>query len=531
MTIRCSCCNQPIKNNIAVNIKVDDNHELFICPSCIKDMHNYIDERLKSFNAYLNKQFKKIQESYDAEVVSLMSLYDEYIELVQNTVSNTESIAYSDAKKALSKMTPYGEEETFKLFKLASTSIIDQIYEDTDYKDITLSELNIKFKDHFSVHLAEISKGVEEAAKKLKSTLNVEDMYNEDEDEDDDEDFVKIIPDEINTPSKIKAILDKSIIGQEKAQKILSVGVYNHYKRIEQGKTNIKKSNILTVGPTGSGKTLLAQKIAEILNVPFTIFDATSLTATGYVGNDVEDMLIKLIDAAEGDIDWAEYGIIYIDEIDKLARVDNISGRDVSGEGVQQALLKIVEGNEITINTRSAQNPHGMPITINTENILFIGGGAFENITMTEQTEKLGMGFNSVAVEDTIDKNSVDSKALIKYGRLIPELVGRFPIVATLKELTQDDLRRILIEPEDSIVKQYQELLSIDNVELDFTSAALDLIAKKAFENKTGARGLKSIIEDNMLDIMYDLPDVADVTCVQVGVKNNNLEFRKKVKK
>ena len=326
-------------------------------------------------------------------------------------------------------------------------------------------------------------------------------------------------------PREIKKELDKYVIGQERAKKVLSVGIYNHYKRIINHK-DIAKSNIMLVGSTGVGKTELARSVARILDVPFVIADSTGITEAGYVGRDVEDIIASLLDKAGGDVEKAEHGIVYIDEIDKLARHSE-GKKDVSGEGVQQALLKIVEGCDVKISLGDKNSPFSESVTINTSDILFICGGAFEGITMAEKKpERVTLGFNSTP-EIIEMQDKIDAKGLIKYG-MIPELIGRFPLIVQLEDLSKSDLKRILVEPEDSLVKQYKELLSIDDIELSFTEKALEYIAQKAYENKTGARGLKSIIEDSILDLMYEIPDEDAVREVQVGISNGNLCFRKK---
>ncbi len=343
-----------------------------------------------------------------------------------------------------------------------------------------------------------------------------------------DDEYIEDEGEKIISPKEIKAILDDYVIGQEEAKKILAVAVYNHYKRIynedvikKKDDVEIQKSNILLLGPTGCGKTLLASTLAKILKVPFAIADATTLTEAGYVGEDVENILLKLIQAADGDISKAERGIVYIDEIDKITRKSENPSitRDVSGEGVQQALLKIIEGTVASVPPQGGRkHPHQEMLQIDTSNILFICGGAFEGLEniIKDRTGKKSIGFGSkIESEKEVSKYKVFEELLpqdfLKFV-LIPEFIGRLPLISTLKELDKEALGKILIEPKNSLVKQYKKLFEIDNVELVFEDEAISAIVDKAIERKTGARGLRSIIEEIMRDIMFEIPSKPNIS-------------------
>ena len=368
-------------------------------------------------------------------------------------------------------------------------------------------------------------------------------LFGEEEEEESSENFDI----ELFSPKELKAILDEYVIGQERAKKIFSVAVYNHYKRLfkqqaVEDDTEIAKSNVLMIGPTGSGKTLMAQTMAKFLDVPLAISDATSLTEAGYVGEDVENILTRLIQAADGDIKKAERGIVFIDEIDKISRLSENRSitRDVSGEGVQQALLKIIEGSVVNVSTKGGRkHPNQDFVQIDTSNILFICAGAFDGLSEIIKRRVGGnvLGFNQEKKSKMDEEKLLDfvePDDLVKYG-LIPELIGRLHMIATLNQLTKDDFIKILTEPKNALVKQYKKLFAIDDVELTFEKEAIEAIANLAIKRKTGARGLRAIMEEIMVDIMFELPEYRGyeiiITKDVIEKKEKPILIKKNIKK
>ncbi len=537
---RCIICKNELNGKDYVGISISEQEKIFLCEDCISEMYKHIREDS------LEKRFNVLKGPYKTCMNTFHKLFINTLEEKCHEFDNTDYLTINCAMELLADVS--AQKDAFnsnnshkKMFSSSidyAKNIIYMIYKDEE--SYTLEEFKEVFSKNFEENIDGYLQVLLKTLEKIKSVLgddtesrienitiinpdkekhkNPEEKAEEKTEEEVEEEQITL-----KTPKQIKRELDEYVIGQDKAKKTLAVGIYNHYKRILNKKTNIAKTNIMLVGSTGTGKTELARSVAKILDVPFVIADATGLTEAGFVGNDVEDILFNLIMSCRGNVRKAEHGIIYIDEIDKIARNRSLE-KDVGGEGVQQALLKMIEGNEVIITVGKGTNER--KIKMDTSNILFICGGAFEGLTMAEKRpERVSMGFNS-SMEEEAENEAIDAKALIKFG-MIPEFVGRCPTIVTLDDLTENDLKRILTEPKHSIVNQYKELFEIDDVVLEFTDKALQYIAGQAYSNKTGARGLKSVIEDSILDLMYEIPDEDDVSKIQVGVSGGELCFRK----